>query len=58
VTKFLAYVALLILSQVNMVANMWYTYSMWPQNWLSFVFFGTITTSIIYLMLDNVKKES
>jgi hypothetical protein len=56
-TRFMAYLAIILLSLLNILGNMWFTYGLWPQNWWAFFGFGVIATVVLKSALDAVRAE-
>lgn len=55
-TKFLAYLAILVASILATLGNFWFTYGVWPRSWGSFVGFALISVCI-QLAYMGVKGE-
>lgn len=55
--SFLSSVAIVLLSSLTVLGNMWFTYGIWPRSWGSFVLFTFISYVVVILALLNNQEN-
>lgn len=55
-TKFVAYLGILVASILATLGNFWFTYGVWPRSWWSFLVFALISVCI-QIAYRAVKSE-
>lgn len=54
--KLIALLSLSVLTLLVTIGNFWFTYHLWPQSWLSFVFFGFANATVL-ACIEIVRKS-
>lgn len=55
--RLLAYLAVLGLALANSLGSAYYTYGLWPQNWVAFFGFSLVGASLIRVFIINIEKD-
>lgn len=57
-TRFLAYLSIATIANLNWLALLWFGFGLWPKSWLAFVGFGIFGVAFWRVAANIIDKEN